>query len=101
MLVQLLGFCFDALQHVLRLLAAEHHDHAFDGVIGLVESEFTQPRRVADGHFAHIPHPHRHAVLRADHHVADIRCVANQSDVRERNKTARLANKNLRRHWNC
>ena len=33
-------FCFDALQHVLRLLAAPHHDDALDGVIGFVEAEF-------------------------------------------------------------
>ena len=72
MLVQFFGFRLDALQHVLRLLAAQHHDDAFHGVIGLVESEFAQPRRVADGHFANVAHAHRHAILRADDHVADV-----------------------------
>ena len=78
--VQLFGFCFDALEHVLRLLAGEHQDDAFDGVIRLVEAEFAEARRAADGDVADIAHTHRHAVLRADNYVADVGFVAKQAD---------------------
>ena len=79
--VQLLGLRFDALQHILRLLAAPHHDDAFDGVIRLVEAEFAQARSVPDGHVADIADAHRHSVLRAHDDVADVRGIANQAEA--------------------
>src|ERR1700733_507448 len=80
MLVQFFGFFFHAFQDVLRLVAAEHHDDAFDRVIVLVESELPESRRVADHNVAHISNVHRHAILRADNHSADIRFIPDQSE---------------------
>ena len=99
--IELLGLRFDALQHVLRLLAAPHHDDALDGVIGLVESEFAQARGVADGHFADVADAHRHAILRADDDVADVRRYRGPGRGRERNRTGRPASRIRLRHWNC
>jgi hypothetical protein len=75
-------FCFllHAFEHVLRLIAAQHQDDAFDGVIRLVEPEFPKPRSAADGDFADVFHPHRHAVLRSDDDVSDVRLVPNQAE---------------------
>ncbi len=47
-LVELLGLCLDAFQHILRLLAAPHQDDAFDRIIVLLEAELAQARGVAD-----------------------------------------------------
>ncbi len=79
--IELLGFLFDAFQDVLRLLAASHHDDAFDGIICFVEAEFAQARRVADRHVADIADTHRHAVLRTDDDVADVRGIANEAEA--------------------
>src|SRR5579859_612450 len=38
-LVEVVGHCLDALQHVLRLFAAAHQDHAFDGVVRIHEAK--------------------------------------------------------------
>ena len=66
MFVQFLGFFFHTLQERLGLLAAEHHDDAFDCVIVLVESELAQTRSVSDDNVANIAHVNRHAVLRTN-----------------------------------
>ena len=42
--VEFLGLGFHALQNVLRLLAAQHEDDAFDRVIILLEAELAQSR---------------------------------------------------------
>ena len=75
MFVQFLGFFFHTLQNVLGLLAAEHHDDAFDRVIVLVKSELAQAWSVADHNVAHISNVHRDAVLRTDDHFADVRFI--------------------------
>ena len=77
-LVDFLRFRLDALQHGLGLLAAAHQDHAFHRVVHLVETEFTEPRRVPDGHVAHVANAHRDAVLCSHDDARDIRLVANQ-----------------------
>jgi len=46
----------------------------------LLNPNSAQAGRAADGYFAHVPHAHRHPILRTDHHVADIPCVANQPE---------------------
>ena len=74
------GFLFDALQHVLCLLAASHHDDALDGVIRFIEAEFAQARSVPDGHVADVADTDRHPVLRADDDVADVCGIANQPE---------------------
>ena len=90
MLIQLLGFFFDALEHVLRLLATSHHDDAFDGIILLVEAEFAQPRGAADGDVTDVADAHRHAILRANDHVADVPRVAHQPEAANIVKLAAL-----------
>ena len=110
--VQLLRFRLDAFQHVLRLLAGEHQDHAFDGVVRLVEAEFAEARRVADRHVADILHAHRHAVLRSHDHVADVLRIAQQAQpahvvelpaLRVKPATrVRIVHRKLLDHlWNC
>ena len=47
-IVQLSRLRLDALQHVLRLFAGAHENHAFHGVIRLVEAELPETRRVSD-----------------------------------------------------
>ncbi len=80
MFVQFLGLFFHTLQNILCLLAAEHHDDAFDRVIVLVKSELAQAWRVANHNVAHIANVHRHAILRTDNHTADIRFVSDQTE---------------------
>ena len=55
--VEFLSFGLDAFQHVLRLLAAPHHDDAFHGIIGFIEAEFTQAGSVANDNFADVGTP--------------------------------------------
>jgi len=81
LLVELRCFRFHALQHILRLFAAAHHDDAFDSIVSLVESKFAEPRSVPDRDAADVVHPHRYAVLRADDDVADILGIANQTQA--------------------
>ena len=99
--IELLGLRFHALQHILRLLAAAHHDDAFNGVVGLVEAELAEARSVADGHIADVANAHRHAVLRADDDVADVRRYHGPGRCRGHNRTARPASRIRRRHWSC
>ena len=79
--VQFLGLGLDALQNVLRLLAAQHENDAFDRVVIFLEAEFTQTRRVADRHIADVADPNRNAVVAADHDVADVVGIAHQADA--------------------
>ena len=80
--VQLLGLGLDALEDVLRLLAAAHHDDAFDRVIGLVEAELAQARaRCRSTTWPMSPMRVGHAVLRADENVGDIGGIADQADA--------------------
>ncbi len=62
--VELLGLGFDAFEHILRLLAAAHHDDALDGVVGFIEAELAEARGVADDHIADVVDAHGHAILR-------------------------------------
>ena len=82
MLIQLLCFRFHALEHILRLLAAPHHDDAFHCVIGLVEAELAQPRRIPDLHLPNVPDARGHAVLRAHYDIRNVRRVAHQTRAR-------------------
>src|SRR6202011_891324 len=79
-LVAFFGCCLYTLEHGLRLFAAAHEDHAFDGVIGFVETEFAEARCMADGDLANIAHPHGHAILIANDDASDVRLVTNQSE---------------------
>src|SRR5277367_6655801 len=74
--IELPGFLLYALQHVLCLLAAAHHDDALNRVIRLVEAEFTQAGSVPDRDVANIVNAHRCSILRANHDFADIGSVA-------------------------
>src|SRR5581483_6344452 len=81
LLVELVGLLLNALKHVLGLLAAAHHDNAFNRIVRLVETEFTETRRIPDRHLSDIAYASRHAILRAHYYVADIARVANQSQT--------------------
>ncbi len=81
LVVELASFGLHALQHVLRLLAAAHHNDAFDSVVGLVESEFAQPRSVPDGHIADVADADRHPVLRPHDDVPDVFGIANETEA--------------------
>ena len=61
--IELLGFCFDTLQHVLRLLATPHHDDALDRIILFVKAKFAQAWRVSDGNLTDVANTHRHPIL--------------------------------------
>ena len=77
-----LGLLFHSLQHVLRLLAAEHQNDAFHRVIRLIETEFAQSRRVTDRHVPDIADAHRHAIVVADDDVANILGLDHQPSPR-------------------
>src|ERR1039458_2875728 len=80
-LVEFEGFFFDALQHILRLLAAPHHDDALDGIIRFVEPEFAQAWGVPDGDLSDVSNAYRGAVLRTHYDVANIRGVVDQAEA--------------------
>ncbi len=65
----------------MRLLAAAHEDHAFDGIVILLEAKLAEPRRVADRHVANVPDANRHAVVAADDDVSDVVGIADQTDA--------------------
>ena len=98
-IVEFLGLLFHARQDVLGLLAGQHEDDAFDPVIVLLEAEFAQARRVADGDFADVADAHGHAVVVAHDDVADVLGLVHQARGRARKKTASPANKIRRRRW--
>ena len=75
-----LVFFFDALEDVLRLLAGEHEDDAFDPVVIVLETEFAQARRVADGDLADVADAHRHAVVVSHDDVADVFGLGHQPE---------------------
>jgi len=79
--IELVGLSLDRLEHVLRLLAAQHKDDAFDRVVILLIAEFAEARRVADLDRADVLHADGHAVIGADHHVADVFGVAHQAEA--------------------
>src|SRR6266851_2623595 len=75
-LVNFFRFSLNALEDVLRLLAAAHQNDAFDGVVivfGLVlETENTETGSVADFHVADIADADRSAVITGDHDFANV-----------------------------
>ena len=97
--IQLLGLRFNALQHILRLLAAPHHDDALDGIICFVEAEFAQAWGVSDDDFADIADANRHAILRAYDDVANIRGVADKAEAADIVESDRPANRIRLPHW--
>src|SRR5271154_4535080 len=80
MFVQFFGFLFHAFQNVLRLLAAEHQDDAFDNIVILVESELAEAWSVANHNVAYIANVYWHAILRTDNYAAYVRFVSNQTE---------------------
>src|SRR5580704_2808240 len=78
--VQFFSLCLDSLEDVLRLLTTQHENHALDGIVIFLESEFAEPRRVPDRHLADIPHSYRHALVCADYDVANVVGVAYQAN---------------------
>src|SRR4029077_3247996 len=79
--VQFLGFCFNVFQDVLRLFPAQHENDALNGIVILLEPEFSQPRRVPDGYVSYIPHPDGHALVGAHDDVSNVIGVAHQPDT--------------------
>ena len=73
------GFFLHALEHVLRLLAAEHEDHAFDRIVIFLEAELSKARRVSDGHFADVANAHGNAVVVTDDDVSDVLGLGHQA----------------------
>ena len=61
--VQFFGLCLHAFEDVLRLLAAQHENDAFDGIVILLKAELTEPRRMADGDLANVAYANGHALL--------------------------------------
>ena len=81
LVVQFFGLGLHSLQDVLRLLSAQHENDAFDGIVILLEAEFAEARRVADGYVSDIAHADGHAFVGADDDVADVIGVAHQADA--------------------
>ena len=79
--IELLGFLFDAGEHVLGLLAAKHQNHAFDHVVIILKAELSQARGVADADVADILNAHGNAVIVAHDDVADVFGVLNQTEA--------------------
>ncbi len=80
-LVQFLGLGFHPFQDVLRLLAAQHEDDAFDGIVIFLEAEFAETRGVPDGDISDVAHSDGYALVGADHDVANVVGVAYQADA--------------------
>src|SRR5262249_17456321 len=74
--IELFRSLLDALEHVLRLLAAAHEDNALDGVVVVLlrglEAEDAEARCIADFDAANIFHANRRAVVAADNNFADV-----------------------------
>ena len=79
--VEFFGLCFHALEHVLRLLTAQHENDALNRIVILLESEFAEARRMPDGYVANIPDTDGHALIGAHHHVSDVFRVPHQADA--------------------
>ncbi len=79
--IQLLGLGFDALEYVLRLLAAQHEDDPLNRVVILLIAEFAEPRSMADHDIANVLDADGNAVVAANDDVADIAGIAYQSDT--------------------
>ncbi len=71
-MVQLLGFLLNPGEHILRLLAAQHEDHAFDRVAIFLEAEFSQAWRVSDRHLADVADAHGNAVVVSDDDISNV-----------------------------
>src|SRR5487761_194721 len=78
-LIEVVCFGLDSFQDVLGLLAGAHQDDAFDGVVVVHEAKFAEARRVAHDDLADVLDAHRHAILAADHGVADVLNVAHEA----------------------
>ncbi len=70
--VEVLGLCFNALQHLLGLLARAHQDDTFHGVILVLVTKLAQARRVADHHAAKVLCQNGNAIAHRQHDVADV-----------------------------
>ncbi len=79
--IEFVGLGLDRLEHVLRLLAAQHEDDAFDRVIVLLIAELAEARRVADLDRADVLHANGHAIIGADNNVTDVFGVAHQAEA--------------------
>src|ERR1017187_7928700 len=79
--IQFIGLSFHALENVLRLLAAEHENHALNRIVVLLISELPEPRRIANHDIANVLDANRHAIAAADDDVPDVAGVAHQSDA--------------------
>src|SRR5580692_12282390 len=79
--VQFLGLCFDSLQDILRLLAAQHENDALDGIVIFLEAEFAETWRVPDGYISYVAHADGHAFVGANHNVSNVIGVAYQPDA--------------------
>ena len=97
--VEFFGFRLNAFEHVLRLLAAQHQDDAFHGIIVFLKAELPQARRMPNGDFADVAHADGHAFVGADDDVANVIGIAAPGRCRARSRTVRLANRIRRRHW--
>ena len=79
--VQFFRLGLDAFQDILRLLASQHQNDAFHGVIVVLEAELAQARSMADGDFADVPHPHRNPFVGADDDVGNVIRIPDQADA--------------------
>src|SRR5215469_3485702 len=74
--VQLIGLRLDSFKNVLRLLAAQHENDAFDSVIVVLIAELAEARGVADLHRTDISYADGHAIIATDNNVANVVRIA-------------------------
>src|SRR5579872_7224390 len=79
--VEFLGLGLDTLENILRLLAAQHEDDAFDGIVIFLIAEFAEPGSVTNHHVADIAHANGDTFVRADDDISNIVSVPNQADA--------------------
>src|ERR1700690_61968 len=79
--VQFLRFCLNSFENVLRLLPAQHQNHALNSVVILLETKLAQPWRVPDRHISNIPHSDGYAFVGANYGVANVLRVPYQPDA--------------------
>ena len=70
--VQLPGLFFDPIEYDLGLFPGPHEDHAFHGLVALVEPELTEARRFADHDLADVFDQYRRSVVDRHDDVADV-----------------------------
>src|ERR1700690_3509476 len=78
LVVKFLRLCFDSLEDVLGLLAAQHENDALDGIVIFLEAEFAQARCVPDSYVSYITHSDGHALVGAHHNVSNVICIPDQ-----------------------